>query len=66
MGNTVRSFSSLGTREPENESESRQKNVGDALAELSEEEKLGDFLANRSEDDGIDPVQAVREVREDI
>lgn len=66
MGNTVRRFSSLGTREPENKPEPDQKNLGDALEEWSEEERLGDFLANRSEDDGIDPVEAVREVREDI
>jgi hypothetical protein len=66
MGNTVRSFSSLGTPEPENEPESDQENLGDALNELSQEERLGDFLANRSEDDGIDPVEAVREIREDV
>lgn len=62
MGNTVRTFSSLGSREVEPE----QKGLGDTLEKLGEKERLGDFLANCSEDDGIDAVEAVREVREDI
>lgn len=66
MGNTVRSFSTLGTRKPKDESGPDQKGLGDALEEWSDEERLGDFLASRSEDDGIDPVEAVREVREDV
>lgn len=66
MGNTVRSFSSLGIQEQESKPATGQERLGDTLEELSEEERLGDFLANRSEEDGIDPVEAVRDVREDI
>lgn len=66
MGNTARSFSSLGTPEREDELDSDQERLGDALDEWSEEERLGDFLAKRSADDGVDPVEAVREVREDV
>lgn len=64
MGNTVRSFSSLGTSGPKSESEERK--LGDTLEKLSEKERLGDFLANRSEDGDVDPVEAVRELREDV
>lgn len=66
MGNTVRSFSNLGTREPETELHPDQEGLGDALEELSDEERLGDFLSKMSSDDGVDAVDAVRDVREDI
>ncbi|WP_440006938.1 hypothetical protein [Halomicrococcus sp. SG-WS-1] len=66
MGNTVRTFSSLGMRESVDESKSEQERLGDALEEISGEERLGDYLAKRSEDDGIDPVEAVRKLREDV
>lgn len=64
MGNTVRSFSSLGATEPNGQS--KQEKLGDTLGKLAEEERLGDFLASRSEDDDVDPVETVREIREDI
>jgi hypothetical protein len=63
MGNTVRSFSSLGTTEPQRQS--GQEKLGDTLEKLGEEERLGDFLANRSEDDDIGSVETVREIREE-
>jgi len=64
MGNTVRSFSALGTRNSEEKAE--QGKLGDALGKLSEEDRLGDFLAKRSADDGVDSSEVVRELREDV
>lgn len=66
MGNTVRTFSSLGAEKPNTKLKSGQERLGDTLERMSEEEPLGNFLAKRSEDDDIDPVEAVREIREDV
>ncbi|WP_135829918.1 hypothetical protein [Halorussus halobius] len=66
MGNTVRTFSSLGTGKSNGDLEPEQETLGEALDTLAEDERLGDFLANRSDDDGVDPVEAVRDVREDV
>lgn len=66
MGNTVRTFSSLGTHESEREPKPEQEKLGDSLETLREKERLGEFLANRAEDDDIDSIEAVRDVREDI
>jgi len=48
------------------ESRAAEEGLGDALEGMSGEQRLGDFLAERSEDDGVDPVEAVRDLREDV
>lgn len=67
MGNTVRSFSSLGTPQPcdeEGEGEDQEK-LGDILDGTDTEPKLGDALTGMFEEVDVDSVEAVRELRED-
>lgn len=67
MGNTVRTFSSLGTPTPcdEEEEEKEQKGLGDVLDSTDTEPKLGDALTGMFEEVDVDSVEAVRELRED-
>ncbi|UPW01722.1 hypothetical protein M0R88_06365 [Halorussus gelatinilyticus] len=62
MGNTVRTFSSLGTSEPSDE---EQEGLGDSLANIDTEPKLEYLLIGMFEEVNVDSVESVRELRED-
>jgi len=49
--------------DPEDEPEPKQTELGESS---SERKRLGDRLASKSEGDDIGPVEAVRELREDV
>ena len=65
MGNTVRRFSSLGTRGTCSEKTDEKEKLGDSLDSIDTEPKLGDLLTGMFEEVDVDSVEAVRELRED-